>query len=137
MDVNRKIAITLFLIVLVILVCLIITWGVTSNEHTGCGKILTPCDAVHLNTPLNLSVYQTDSTAGKWIATWYPVPNAKSYEVVLTTTVGSASYITTTAYYEFTLSSSQAPPANQITVRVTAKLDECNLKSGSTSLTLP
>jgi hypothetical protein len=82
-------------------------------------------------------VYQTDIPAGKWIATWYSVPNAKSYEVIVTTVAGSLSHITTTNSHEFTLTSAQTPPTNQVTVRVIAKLDECGLQSKPTTLTLP
>lgn len=132
MNVNRTIAIATILIVLAILLCALIIWGLQSEQET-CGRPITRCDTIRLVPPSNLKVTQS----GNWTATWDEVPDAKSYEVVINTTLGTVSKIVTGTNCEFILKPEEIPPDNPITVRVMSRLDECNLKSNPSIFSLP
>jgi hypothetical protein len=132
MDVNKRLAIAVVLIVLAILLCLLLSWAM-NVEKEGCGRVITRCDTVRLIPPSNLQVYKS----GNWIASWYLVPDAKSYEVSIVTTSGTTKKTVTGTTCEFDLTASESPPEHSLTVMVVAKLDECNLKSNPSVLTIP
>lgn len=136
MDVNQKIAITVILVVLVILLYVSITWSLSQTDE-GCGKTKSICDFVHLEAPLNLQVYPTAMSSDSWKASWVRVHKASSYEVTITTILGTTTETVATPFYNFTLTPEEAPPVSQITVKVVAKKIECGITSDPTVITSP